>query len=138
MNTPNNNEEKPFIIESGIDIGPLLFAFGQFHDAINIAKTDLEKAGAIQYFEFTYELAWKTLKRVLSARGRELNSPKTVFREAALEKLIDDPELWFDFTKDRNETVHTYNRSKANSIFLDLPLFDQEMQKLISRLKTLK
>ncbi len=127
-----------FIIEDGIDIGPLLMAFDQFHEALQIAKTDLEKAGTIQYFEFTYELAWKTLKRVLAKRGKDLNSPKTVIREAAQEKLIDDPELWFDFTSDRNETVHTYNKSVANSIFNDLHLFDNEMTKLIDRLKKLK
>lgn len=134
----NSIQIKPFIIENEIDIGPLLEAFRQFHDALQIAKSDLEKAGTIQYFEFTYELSWKTLKRILSARGKELNSPKPIFREAALEKLIDNPELWFNFTKDRNETVHTYNKLIANSIFNDLHLFDAEMVKLISQLKTLK
>ncbi|MBN8537639.1 MAG: nucleotidyltransferase substrate binding protein [Deltaproteobacteria bacterium] len=134
----NKINKKSFIIESNIEIEPLLNAYGQFNEALKIAKTDLEKAGTIQYFEFTYELAWKTLKRILSARGKELNSPKPIFREAALEKLIDDPELWFDFTKDRNETVHTYNKAIANSIFNDLHLFDKEMGKLISHLKALK
>ncbi len=134
----NNNQQAPFVIESNIDIAPLLIAFGQFHDALKIAKSDLEKAGTIQYFEFTYELAWKTLKRILNGRGKDLNSPKPIFREAALEKLIDNPELWFDFIKDRNETVHTYNKLIANSIFKDLHLFDGEMIKLIEKLKSLK
>ncbi len=134
----NKINKKSFIIESNIEIEPLLNAYEQFNEALKIAKTDLEKAGTIQYFEFTYELAWKALKRILSARGKELNSPKPIFREAALEKLIDDPELWFDFTKDRNETVHTYNKAIANSIFNDLHLFDKEMGKLISKLKALK
>jgi nucleotidyltransferase substrate binding protein (TIGR01987 family) len=128
----------PYIIESGIDIGPMLMAFDQFHQALKVASTDLEKAGTIQYFEFTYELAWKTLRRVLLGRGKELNSPKTVFREAALEKLIDNPEVWFDFIKNRNETVHTYNKAVANNIFKDLHLFDAEMLKLIAKLKSLK
>jgi hypothetical protein len=48
------------------------------------------------------------------------------------------PEVWFDFTKDRNETVHTYNKSVANSIFQDLHLFDIEMKKLIQVLKNLQ
>lgn len=131
-------DSQSFIIEGNIEIAPLLLAFDQFHEALKVAKSDLEKAGTIQYFEFTYELAWKTLKRILTARGKDLNSPKPIFREAALEKLIDDPELWFDFTKDRNETVHTYNKAVANSIFSDLHLFDEEMIKLISKLKSLK
>lgn len=134
----SNNQLPPFIIESNINISPLLTAFEQFHEALKIAKSDLEKAGTIQYFEFTYELAWKTLKRILNGRGKDLNSPKPIFREAALEKLIDDPELWFDFTKDRNETVHTYNKLIANNIFKDLHLFDAEMIKLIEKLKSLK
>lgn len=136
--SPADQNIQSFLIESRIDIGPLLGAYEQFHGALQVAKSDLEKAGTIQYFEFTYVLAWKTLKRILSHRGKELNSPKTVFREAALEKLIDDPEIWFDFTKDRNETVHTYNKAIANSIFSDLHLFDQEMEKLIELLKSLK
>ncbi len=136
--TKPKNQSDSFVIESGIEIGPLLEAYSQFHEALQVAKTDLEKAGTIQYFEFTYELAWKTLKRVLAERGRLLNSPKPVFREAALEKLIDDPELWFNFTKDRNDTVHTYNKLIANNIFKDLHLFDSEMARLIDKLKKLK
>lgn len=128
--------KKTFLIESGIYIYPLLSAFEQFHEALQIAKSDLEKAGTIQYFEFTYELAWKTLKRILYARGKDLNSPKPVFREAALEMLIEDPELWFDFMADRNETIHTYNKKVANSIYQDLHLFDAEMIKLIEKLKS--
>lgn len=126
------------MIEDGkIDIGPFLLAFDQFHEARKVAKTDLEKAGTIQYFEFTYELAWKTLKRILSHRGKDLNSPKPVIREAALEGLIDDPEVWFGFIQDRNETVHTYNKSVATSIFNDLQKFDVEVQKLIEKIKKL-
>jgi nucleotidyltransferase substrate binding protein (TIGR01987 family) len=113
-------------------------AYDQFHEALQVAKSDLEKAGTIQYFEFTYQLAWKTLKRILNGRGKDLNSPKPTFREAALEGLIDNPELWFNFSKDRNETVHTYNKLIANNIFKDLHLFDAEMTKLINKLKSLK
>jgi nucleotidyltransferase substrate binding protein (TIGR01987 family) len=138
VDSTNNNQLAPYIIESNIDIAPLLMSFDKFHEAVQIAKSDLEKAGTIQYFKFTYELAWKTLKRILNSRGKDLNSPKPIFREAALEKLIDNPELWFDFTKDRNETVHTYNKLIANNIFKDLHLFDAEMIKLISKLKSLK
>lgn len=138
MNSSNNSSENNYIIEGGIEIGPLLTAYSQFTEALKIAKSDLEKAGVIQYFEFTYELAWKTLKRILKERGKDLNSPKTVIREAALEKLIDSPELWFEFTEDRNKTVHTYNKAVANDIFKDLPLFDKEIAELIKRLKSLK
>ena len=71
VDSSNNNQLAPYIIESNIDIAPLLMAFDQFHEALQIAKSDLEKAGTIQYFEFTYELAWKTLKRILNGRGKD-------------------------------------------------------------------
>ena len=127
-----------FVIEGGIDIGPLLSAQEQFSAALKIAKSDLEKAGTIQYFEFTYELSWKMLRRLLKERGQELNSPKTVLRAAAQEGLIEQPELWFEFTEDRNNTVHSYNKAVANDIFKDLHLFDQQVNILIQKLKSLK
>jgi len=127
-----------FFISDGIDIAPLLSAHLQFEQALKVAKSDLEKAGTIQYFEFTFELTWKTLRRILKARGKDLNSPKTVLREAALEGLINAPEIWFQFIDDRKETVHTYRRELAEQIFSRLPTFNSEVSKLISKLKNLK
>ena len=127
-----------FIIEKDIDISPLLSAFAQFENAYKIAQSDLEKAGTIQYFEFTFELTWKTFKRILKFRGKDLNSPRPVFREAALEKLIIDPEVWFSFLIDRNNTVHTYNKSTADEIYNHLGLFYKEMKTVMITLKKLK
>lgn len=120
-------------IES-IDIGPLLLGYEQFSAGLAAARSDLEKAGAIQYFEFTYELAWKTMKRILAHRGKEANSPRIVFREAALEGLISDPTPWFGFLADRNDTIHTYSRDRAEAIFSHLPAFEREMAAFIDTL----
>lgn len=125
------------IVLGKIDISSLLKAHSQFEAGIKAAKSDLEKAGVIQYFEFTYELAWKTMRRILAERGKHLNSPKTVFRDAALENLIDDPELWFSFTNDRNETAHTYNNTKAAEIYSHLDSFNSEMKKFIKKIQSL-
>ncbi len=45
--------------------------------------TEQEKAGAIQAFAFSYELAWKTMKRILHTKGIDARSPRDCFREAA-------------------------------------------------------
>ena len=45
----------------------------------------LEKEGVIQRFEYSFELAWKMMKRVLESHGLEVGSPKDTFRKAALE-----------------------------------------------------
>lgn len=140
MKPPNEASRgaSSYIIAEGIDIAPLLSAFDRFKAALEVAQSDLEKAGAIQYFEFTYELCWKTMKRVLKERGKDLNSPKPVFREAAAEGLIDDPEAWFRFLADRNETVHSYKQAVADRIYRELPAFLRESEALIARLKSLR
>jgi len=127
-----------YIIEGKINISSLLAAYEQFTSAHRVAKSDLEKAGTIQYFELTFELCWKMLKRVLHYRGKNINSPRNVFREAALEKLIDSPEPWFGFLVDRNNTVHIYNKTKADEIYSQLELFKSQAAILINNLKELK
>lgn len=100
-------------------------------------KTDRDKAGAVQSFEFCYELAWKTMKRVLASRGLEAESPKDVFRKAAKDKIIDDPEIWFDFQKKRNLTVHTYEHKNLEIIITSFEDFSNELSKFISKVDSL-
>lgn len=126
------------IILGHINIDPLIKAGSFLEAAVNEAKSQLEKAGAVQAFEFSYELAWKTLKRVLAYQGIEVASPRETFRAAALENLIDDPEQWFDFIRKRNLTVHIYNQKVAEEIFQFLPVFLAEFKKLMMTLQSLE
>lgn len=107
-------------------------------NAIIQATNELERAGAIQYFEFSYELAWKTLRQALLYLGKgEANSPRAVFRECANAGLIDNPEVWFEFLDNRNQTVHTYDQATADHIWHMLPSFEKELQVIIARLEAL-
>ncbi len=121
-----------------LHIDPLLKAEAFLKDALKEAKANLEKAGAIQAFEICYELAWKTMKRILTFRGIDVASPREVFRYAAQEKIIDNPEIWFEFIRKRNLTVHVYHREIAEEIFKFLPSFAQELKKLIETIQALK
>lgn len=98
---------------------------------------DQDKAGATQAFEFCYELSWKIMKRFLESQGLEAGSPKDTFRKAVHEKLIDDPEVWFDFQEKRNLTSHTYNPENLDIIISIFDTFSAEMDKLIQRLKAI-
>ena len=83
------------------------------YDEVN----DLLRDCIIQRFEFTFELAWKTLKTVFENEGLTgLNSPKTVLREAFSAELIKDDELWLDMLRDRNSTTHIYSEQTAIEI----------------------
>ena len=71
--------------------------------------SDLEKEGFVQRFEYTVELAWKTLKDFLLEGGQDLSSPKDVIRQAFQNGIIKDGEIWIEALDRRNLTSHTYN-----------------------------
>ncbi len=111
-----------------IDVEPLFLAADSFFSAMKEVTTDLTRDGAIQRFEYTFELAWKTMKRILRSSGSEVQHPRDVFREAAVAGLIDEPTLWFDFLEKRNKTTHIYKRTVAEEVFSAMPTFQREIE----------
>lgn len=96
-------------------------AFSQLSNAAALAQerelTALEQQGLIQAFEFTHELAWKTLKDFLEARGRsDVFGSKDATREGFAAGLIDDGDAWMQMIESRNETTHTYDEKTADAI----------------------
>ena len=86
-----------------------------------IEKKDLnemEEQGLIQAFEYTFELAWKTLQDFLEERGGylEIKGPRPVIMRAFQDGYIDKGEKWMEMINDRNRTVHTYDEKIAHEI----------------------
>ena len=52
----------------------------------------LEQEGVIQRFEYTFELAWKTLKDLLFYEGFDVKSPRDVIRQAFESEYL---KSWF-------------------------------------------
>jgi len=73
----------------------------------------LEKEGVIQRFEYTFELAWKTLKDYLEEGGLVISpiTPRQVIKEAFAAKVIPDGEVWVKMLDHRNLLSHTYDSS---------------------------
>lgn len=95
------------------------YAIKQLKNGVSMfsAENDLLRDGLIQRFEFTFELAWKTLKVCFEDEGLlGINSPKSVLREAFSTGLIDDDKLWLEMLNDRNSTSHIYSESLAIEI----------------------
>lgn len=98
---------------------------------------ELEEQGLIQCFEYTHELAWKTLKDFLENSGvSNMFGSKDVSREAFKLGLIDEGDVWMAMIKDRNQTSHTYNPEVAKVIVANIigqfaPAFLALEQKLL-------
>jgi nucleotidyltransferase substrate binding protein (TIGR01987 family) len=120
-----------------IDVEPLLLAHQSFIEALSQVTTELTRDGAIQRFEYTFELAWKTMKRLLRAKGSEVNHPRDVFREAAADHLIFNPSAWFVFLEKRNKSTHIYKKEVAEEVFAEMPNFAVAMNDFITRLNLL-
>lgn len=77
------------------------------------------------------------MKRILNLQGQPSGSPKDTFRKAAIEELINDPELWFGFQDIRNITVHTYDEENMELVIKMFDSFSVELNKLINKLEQL-
>ncbi|NCD34904.1 MAG: DUF86 domain-containing protein [Spartobacteria bacterium] len=106
-------------MDSGIILADLDRALKQLESALRVpADNDVFKAGCIQYFEFCFELAWKTMKSIASDQGvGECNSPKSSLKFAFKSGWIDNEVVWLDMLKARNKMSHTYNASSAMEIY---------------------
>ena len=85
-----------------------------------LAETDdnpLIIDGTIQRFEFTIELFWKTLKRLLDLNNIQALTPKETLKQAYKIGWLKDEEKWLQMYKDRNQTSHVYNEDKAKEIY---------------------
>ncbi len=116
-------------------IGDLIKANKKLKEAAKLKPTRIHKDATIQRFEFTFELAWKTIKAYVEDQGFECKSPKNCFREAARLDLVKDPEVWFEYLKDRNFIAHTYNEKLADKIYRKAIKFPKEVDKLLTKIK---
>lgn len=97
---------------------------------------DLERDGAIQRFEYTLELTWKTGQKLLKQIGITSNSPKSVFRDLAQQGLIEDAQIWLDFVDARNRTSHIYEETVANDVYTSVTPFYAAAKKLLENFRT--
>ena len=102
-------------------------------------KKIMLRTASIQSFEYTYELAFKMLRRQLeqieSAPEIERMNFRDLIRTGAEKGFIDEPQAWFDFREKRNLTSHAYDEPKAGEVYSALSDFAQRARFLIDQLK---
>jgi nucleotidyltransferase substrate binding protein (TIGR01987 family) len=92
---------------------------GEFFEKQELNK--LEAQGLVKAFEYTFELAWNTLKDFLEYQGvSDLVGSRDTIRKAFSEKLLNDGHVWMRMIESRNKTSHTYNEETAREIVQDV------------------
>jgi nucleotidyltransferase substrate binding protein (TIGR01987 family) len=90
-------------------------ALQYLEDALNIKQPDMiQRAGIVQFFEMSFELAWNLLKDYLEEQGFiDVLSPRSVLKKALEIRLIQNGSEWMKLLEDRNLTSHTYDEETA-------------------------
>ena len=80
--------------------------------------SDLEQQGMIQGFEFTFDLAWKTLQDFLRENDRPNanGGPNVIINQALADGLIKGEDEWKAMKKSRDLSSHTYEEETADDI----------------------
>jgi nucleotidyltransferase substrate binding protein (TIGR01987 family) len=101
--------------------------------------SEILRDSAIQRFEYSYDLAWKMMRRWLrlniGASYVDGLTRKDMFRLAAEHHLIEDPLRWFEFHEARNLTSHIYDESIAGEVFSVVGGFVECAERLFTELE---
>ncbi|MDM8520163.1 HI0074 family nucleotidyltransferase substrate-binding subunit [Anaerolineales bacterium HSG6] len=113
-------------------------ALQRLEEALTVPKTDsLVIDGTIQRFEFTLELYWKTLKRLLAWEGIRTRTPREALKQAYHLEWLSDETIWLQMLHDRNETSHMYDERMADVIYERIKIYYPEMKQTFDSLKNL-
>ena len=91
-------------------------------EALNEKETEIAIDGTLHRFEFTFELAWKTMKDLMEYNGiiETTGSPREVLRTAFQNGIIEDGEAWINMMLARNSLSHLYDEETSRKIYKDI------------------
>ena len=94
-------------------------ALNKLKEAMLENPTDIVIDGTLQRYEFTFELAWKTMKDYLEYNGYSDNiaSPRAIIQLAYQAKVIKNGNVWINMMLDRNVLSHLYDKEKYREIY---------------------
>lgn len=99
--------------------------------------TSLERAGLVHTFGFSFEMAWKTLKKLLYYEGIDLKAPRKVIKTSFELGYIneEDCELFLEALIQRNVLSHTYNEPRAiEAVRIIKEVYHPSLQRLFTTL----
>lgn len=99
---------------------------------------DMLEDSCIKRFEYTLEIARKTMKRVLKklyGKSEEELTVNNTFRLMQGYKLIPQWENWKEYYEKRNNTAHEYNLEKSRALIEIIPRFITDTNTLIKNIE---
>ena len=81
--------------------------------------SDIVIDGILHRFEFTFELAWKTVKDYLEYLGltEKTGSPREIIQNGYKQGIIKDGEKWIKMMLARNSLAHIYDEATSREIY---------------------
>lgn len=97
-------------------------AVQRLEEALEEKENDIIIDGVLHRFEFTFELAWKTMKDYLEYVGiiDKTGSPREIIKSAFEYGMIEDGETWIKMMLARNSLSHLYDEEKSREIYQDI------------------
>lgn len=126
--------EEEYLIKKYDEIkNKLLNATERLKEALQKEENDIVIDGTLHRFEFTFELAWKTMKDYLEYSGivEGTGSPREIIKTAFANGIIDDGENWLKMMLARNSLSHLYDEEKSREIYIEIKeIYIDLLQKL--------
>lgn len=110
-------------------------AVARLEDALAQPRTEWTRDAAIQRFEFTFELGWKSVAAAAQQQGLDVGSPLRAWQTAMQLGWIDDDRLWLDMVEDRNRASHSYREATAEKIRERLPVYALALRTVLQTLR---
>ncbi len=97
-------------------------AYIKLKEALKEKESEIVIDGALHRFEFTFELAWKSLKDYLEYMGliEKTGSPRETIQQAFKQGIIEDGEEWINMMLSRNAISHMYDEKISRDIFYEI------------------
>lgn len=128
-----------------LDLSSFQKALASLDEAIKAyqanSSNDFIRDACIQRFEFSYELAWKMLRRYLKenspteTRINELNFQSLIRLGSDQGLLKNGWNSWKIYRQARNNTSHNYNEAISQEVIQQIPAFYVDANYLLDKLK---
>ncbi len=94
-------------------------AVNRLQEGLQQEETEFIIDGILHRFEFTFELAWKTMKDYLEYMGvtQKIESPRETIQSGFKQGIIEDGEMWINMMLARNSLAHIYDEEESRKVY---------------------